>query len=66
MLDNTVAAQNFEYKMSNILDKPLYVMPDSSHTRLTPPQYRTGVWLHHCSQELSVRIGISRYRKISP
>jgi chitin synthase len=23
--DNIVAAQNFEYKMSNILDKPLYV-----------------------------------------
>jgi hypothetical protein len=26
VLDNTVAAQNFEYKMSNILDKPLYVL----------------------------------------
>lgn len=24
VLDNTVATQNFEYKMSNILDKPLY------------------------------------------
>jgi chitin synthase len=39
MLDIAVAAQNFEYKMSNILDKPLYVMPGPlclpalSHTR---------------------------------
>jgi chitin synthase len=28
MLDIAVAAQNFEYKMSNILDKPLYAMSD--------------------------------------
>ena len=36
VLDNVVAAQNFEYKMSNILDKSLYVSSDllfcSSHS----------------------------------
>jgi chitin synthase len=35
VLDGAVAAQNFEYKMSNILDKPLYVfqnlLPSVSH-----------------------------------
>ena len=34
VIGNTVAAQNFEYKMSNILDKPLYVLPDSLPARL--------------------------------
>jgi len=26
VLDNAVAAQNFEYRLSNILDKPLYIL----------------------------------------
>jgi hypothetical protein len=34
--DNTVAAQHFEYKMSNILDKPLYVLSGPFPARLTP------------------------------
>jgi hypothetical protein len=31
-----VAAQNFEYKMSNILDKPLYVWFNLLSVHLTP------------------------------
>ena len=35
VLDNTVAAQNFEYNMSNILDKPLYILVQFLVARLT-------------------------------
>jgi chitin synthase len=35
VLDNAVAAQNFQYKMSNILDKPLYVLSDLLNSHLT-------------------------------
>ena len=34
--DNAVAAQNFEYKMTHILDKSLYVLSDFLSARLTP------------------------------
>ena len=34
--DNAVAAQNFEYKMTHILDKSLYVLSDFLPTHLTP------------------------------
>jgi hypothetical protein len=36
MRDDAVAAQNFEYKMTHILDKSLYVFPDFLAARLTP------------------------------
>jgi len=65
MRDIPVAAQNFEYKMSNILDKPLYVMPDllclpalsyifaiENRSLVTSP----------CFPELSARTGILRFR----
>ncbi len=35
VLDNAVAAQKFQYKMSNILDKPLYALSDLLNSHLT-------------------------------
>jgi chitin synthase len=35
VLDNAVAAQNFQYNMSNILDRSLYVLSDLLNSHLT-------------------------------
>lgn len=38
VLDNTVATQDFEYKMSNILNKPLYIL-----LQFLPPRACSGI-----------------------
>ena len=64
VLDNAVAAQNFEYKMSNILDKPLYVLSDllNSHLSHTFAAENRCLATSLYSPELSAHIGISRCR----
>ena len=61
---NAVAAQNFEYKMSNIPDKPLYVLSDllNSHLTHTFAVENRCLATSLCSQELSAHIGISHCR----
>jgi hypothetical protein len=53
-----VAAQNFEYKMSNILDKPLYVLPSLA---LSTPFYPH---LNHFLQGISIWIHYSPPRRV--
>ena len=60
MLDSTVAAQNFEYKMPNILDKPLYTVCLPISCLLCGEAV-----CDFCSQEVSVHIGTSRDRVMS-
>jgi len=61
VLDNAVAAQNFEYKATNILHRSLYALLDPlAYSPLTPTMKNQCLALSLCVPELSACIGTSR------